>query len=301
MSRSARWVRPGTLQFISCRFIDRAWTLTSELERAHFLTLFGRAMATSDWKCLAYCLMGDRVQYAMVAGDQRLDSWTKRVHSPFAHWQNKRRSRIGPIFAGRPTTREIAAEDALKLIAFVHNSPVRASFVARAADVSLSSHRAYLGDARRPRWLHITEGLRLAGFMDRPTEFDDAVNRLVQCALPDAPPDLEPVEFQLERVTAEQVLGAVAAAFRIPLTFLRGRHLRGNESAARRVAIHVARACRVSLAEMATALGVSRQRASRVASLELTPHEQSVTNEIVRLLRTEWDTSPIATPGPSAA
>src|SRR5687768_9968865 len=148
MSRSTRHTQPGSLQFVVSRFLDRNGQMTCDLERAHYLTQFGHAMTFTDWKCLAYCLMGDQLQFAMIAGQQPLDSWTKRVHAPFAQWLNRRRMRIGPVFASRPATREIARADALQLFAFIHNSPVRAKLVSRASDVALSSHRAYVGSAR---------------------------------------------------------------------------------------------------------------------------------------------------------
>jgi hypothetical protein len=292
MARTPRSFRSETLQYVLCRFIDRSWFVTTELERAHYLTLFGRAMASTDWRCLAYSVMGDQLQFAMVAGSRPLESWAKRVHSPFAQWQNKRRARIGPIFAGRPSTQELSTENALELIAFIHNSAVRANLVTRAADVALSSHRAYLGRARRPQWLEVAEGLRLAGFADRPAEFDQAVDGLRRCGLPKSPRSLDAaVKVVATRVSSEHVLRAVSTAFRLPLHALLERRAHSNEAAARRVAVHVARACEVSLAEMAASLGFSRQRASRVASVPLPRNEQDVVNDIVHSLRAEVETN----------
>jgi hypothetical protein len=143
--------------------------------------------------------------------------------------------------------------------------------VSRAANVTLSSHGAYIGCARRPRWLSVADGLELAQLADRPHEFDAAVNRLAQA---DAPPAYEsdptlPIPGA-KRITSKQIVNAVIDAFGLPSRALHRRHARGEESDAKRVAFHVARACQTPLAEIAAELGVSRQRASLVASLEPT-------------------------------
>jgi hypothetical protein len=270
MSRSARVSRPGTLQHVISRFLDRSWHLVTNIEREHYLDLLGRAMTHTDWKCVAYCIMSHRVELAMVAGEQPLDSWAKRVNPPFAHWLNRQRGRLGPIFAHRPISREIPSNEALALIAYVHNNPVRTKLVATARDVSWSSHRAYLGTSRPPGWLHVEEGLKRSGFA-RPADFDRAVilleDRKPAYVLRNDEKDLRRAE---PRTTCAVILTLVAAAFGLPVDALQHRYVRGPQSDAKRIAIHIARTCGIPLAEMAEALRISRQRASLVASSPLT-------------------------------
>jgi hypothetical protein len=66
--------------------------------------------------------------------------------------------------------------DALYLISYHHNNPVRAKVVTSAIESTWTSHRAYLGRAERPSWLDIELGLSLAGFSaDSTAEFDEHV------------------------------------------------------------------------------------------------------------------------------
>jgi hypothetical protein len=295
MSRKPRRHRPGVLQLISARFVDRDWYLTSDSERAHYLTLFGRAMEHSDWRCIAYCLMSNQLSFAMIAGAQPLESWAKRVNSPFAQWLNRHRGRLGPIFAQRPRTIDVPPWRALDVIAFIHNDPVRSKIVAEAGAISWSSHRAYIGRVPTPNWLHVSEGLELAGFAEGPNQFDDAVRLLRERAHPflemrhgyvdeATSVDESPISRK-SGMTAEEVLHVVAEVFAIPAPTLLQQRVGGEASVAKQIAVHAARAVGIPLATMALAMRVSRQRASRVASTRLQARERELLAEVVERLR----------------
>jgi hypothetical protein len=70
--------------------------------------------------------MNSYLQLVLVAGTTSVETWAKRVNAPFARWLNRRRGRHGPIFADRPRLLELPRARALDVIAYVHNSPVRA-------------------------------------------------------------------------------------------------------------------------------------------------------------------------------
>jgi hypothetical protein len=243
-------------------------------------------MAQTDWKCIAYCLMSHRLDLAMIAGEQPLESWAKRVNPPFAHWLNRQRRRLGPIFAHRPISLEASADEALEVVAHVHNRPVRARIVTSAGDVSWSSHRAYLGRVAAPSWLHVARGLELVGFAGLPNEFDQAVKlRVDRKPTYVDRPVVKPFEVDREsRTTCDEILSLVTAAFGLQREALQHRYVRGPQSDAKRVAIHVARECGVPLATMAASLQISRQRASLVASTPLNPEHRARMREIAEAL-----------------
>jgi hypothetical protein len=84
------------------------------------------------------------------------------------------------------------------------------------------------------------------------------------------------------RVGSEEILGAVARELGVSVDELQRRQSPGPLSDARRIAIHVARACGLPLARIADSMHVTRQRASRVASTTLTPHELRALRAIVQ-------------------
>jgi len=169
--RSIRVTVPGAVYHLISRFIDHRWFLQGKEERDQYLRFLGRAVRDSDWICLAFALMSNHIHFSFVAGHDSLESWAKRVHSPFADWINMRHSRIGPVFVRGPKSYAVPPDRVASLIAYIHNNPVRASVVAHARDTTWTSHRAYLGIDGAPDWLNVSRGLELAGF-DEPNAFD---------------------------------------------------------------------------------------------------------------------------------
>ncbi len=176
MPRTCRWNLEGAVYHCIARFVDHTWFFEHPDERARYLSLLGRAMGETDWRCLSYALMSNHIHLAMVGGKMPMASWTKRTHSPFANWMNRRHDRLGPVFAERVKDYEIPPVRVGKLIAYIHNNPVRAGVVKRPIQSPWTSHGAYAGNDVAPKWLHVDEGMRIAGFSD-PSEFDDWVCR----------------------------------------------------------------------------------------------------------------------------
>src|SRR5882762_8704116 len=108
MPRRPRQNSPGRVYHLISRFVDRDWFIATESERRVYLELLGRALQTSDWRCLAFAIMSNHIHLAMVAGLQALDRWIRRVHSPFAEWLNQRYDRIGSVFVRGPNDHVVA-------------------------------------------------------------------------------------------------------------------------------------------------------------------------------------------------
>ncbi|MDX2086882.1 MAG: hypothetical protein SFX73_03480 [Kofleriaceae bacterium] len=165
MPRTARRNRPGLAYHVIWRFVDRAWYFRDDEERGQYLRLLGRALELTDWRCFAYALMSSHVHLYLCAGLAPMSSWTKRAHSYFAQWLNRRHERIGPVFADRPTDYAFLPSSEPNLLAYIHNNPVRAGVVQRARDSTWTSHRAYIGLVRPPTWLRVDEGRARTGLV----------------------------------------------------------------------------------------------------------------------------------------
>ncbi len=145
------------------RFVAKEWFVASEVERRGYLMLLGKALERSDWRCLSYAIMSSHVHLCFVAGRQPMRCWMRPLHTDFARWLNERRERIGAVFVRGPNVVELRPEGALHVLSYVHDNPVRAGVVRRAHESDWTSHRAYVGIAPRPPWLHVELGLALAG------------------------------------------------------------------------------------------------------------------------------------------
>lgn len=267
MPRTPRRSRSGTVVHLISRFVDRNWYIATETERTYYLELLQRALRESDWRCLAYAVMSNHIHLAAVVGRQTLASWARRVHSPFADWMNRTHDRIGTIFVRGPKEIETPSERVGALIAYIHNNPVRAEVVAEPNASDWTSHRAYTGHVLAPDWLHVSEGLALAriGEVDafdgwvrtRPNERD--VVRAIDLA--DEPPLRDVPGCPVD---AEDLVRVAADEIGIPVAQLCSHRRTVAETAGRRVAVHAAARVGMCGAQIAHALGLSQQTASRI-------------------------------------
>lgn len=161
--RHLRCIVPGITYHLIPRFVDRGWFFTNDEQREQYLWFLGKALLQSDWRCTSYALMSSHIHLLLVAGHSPLASWAKRAHTPFAMWMNEQHDRIGPLFVRGP--KDLATPPAAigAVIAYIHNNPVRAGVAANAAASDWTSHRAYLGRAPRPSWLHVELGYEQMG------------------------------------------------------------------------------------------------------------------------------------------
>jgi len=273
--------------------------------------MFGRALSNTDWRCIAYCLMSNHLHFAMVAGERDLQSWAKKVNAPFAQWLNKEHSRLGPVFADRPSVYTVVKDREAQVIAYIHNNPVRAGVVRRASDSMWSSHPAYVGRAPRPPWLHVDEGLQRSGFAGDPASFDNFVDDDLSATF--TPPNLvaaraairkrgafevgtptlsDPVEFPILarpfvriRPSVETLVDAVTARVGVSSSAAARKGARGATSVAKRIAIHASVELGVPISDVSASLNVSRQRGSKVARTPLSEEEHAIMSEIVGAMR----------------
>ncbi len=284
--RIARLHAPGVLHHLIWRFVDREWFFEGDIERDRYMRLLGRALEESDWRCVAFVLMSNHIHIGAVSGHEPLAQWSRRVNSPFAHWMNERRGRLGPIFADRPQSFAVRPEGEGAVIAYIHNNPVRAGVVSRAADSVWTSHPAYLG-AHRPPWLHVSEGLLRAGFANAP-DFDawvdsapsDAsslalaeIRRVVrrrgsiELATPIANDQVRLVARPFGHIRPEprRLVQIVCEVTGVEEFALCSRRRNPTLHAARVIAIRSGRSLGLTGNDLAAALGVSAQTVSRLA------------------------------------
>ncbi len=284
--RVVRQIHPHAVHHVIMRFCDRAWFLNDQVDRDAYLRRLGAALERSDWRCLAYALMSNHVHLALVAGTSSFGAFTKRIHAPFANWSNKRHDRLGPVFAHRPTVSVVRPSREARLIAYIHLNPVAEHLVERASASTWTSHRSYVNLAPVPPWLDAADGLRRcgvssAGFdawlaevdgtLEHPglTELGRAAHRRggLEIGTPIiAPPQVPLVARPNARVrpTAHDVVLIIATELGLPAEQFCSRAGTKALVRARRVSCAVAARLGLTIAEVASVLGISRQAGSRL-------------------------------------
>jgi putative transposase len=293
MPRQPRTIQAGTTYHLISRFVDRDWFINTPDERELYLRLLGRALEDSDWRLMSYAVMSNHIHLGSVAGEQPLNTWIRRVHSPFADVMNRAYDRIGPLFVRGPKAYPVEPESIPHLLAYIHNNPVRAAVYGSASDGDWTSHRAYLGTAPIPKWLHVSEGLARAGFYDS-SAFDawvndparaDTENRFTEeqrANAVNAARQSESLLRKSSRLTTAYALVAVTAdMFGITIEQLRSSKRGPQQVIGRFVAVHSAVKLGLSGRAIAQALRISQQHVSELRRESLSAETRSLCSAVV--------------------
>jgi REP element-mobilizing transposase RayT len=162
MPRHRRRTVRGTVIHLISRVTDGEYRI-DDGARVEYLRRLGRVAARIESCILAYALMSSHVHLALYCLGVPVSKLIHPVHTGFGNWLNDRDNRGIHVFRERPKTLLFDPSHAPTLIAYLHNNPVRARVVDRAADTKWTSHRAYIGAGRAPAWLRVDQGLKLSG------------------------------------------------------------------------------------------------------------------------------------------
>jgi len=289
MPRAPRHIAPGCVYHLISRFVDREWFIKREQERRDYLELLGRALTTSDWRCLAYAIMSNHIHLAMLAGAMALDEWLRRVHSPFADAMNRAYARIGPMFVRGPKALLVPSTEVGNVIAYIHNNPVRARLVDVASDSSWTSHRAYVGRAVVPRWLDIREGLARSGFGD-PAAFDAWVANPTREQF-DNRYDVDGIDDAVARkrvhapvVDAEALVALTANELGVSVAQLCSPRRSSAEIQGRQAVVVCARRVGLKGVDVARALGITQQAVSLIGKRSIETRSITLSERVLRQL-----------------
>ena len=299
MVRTVRLNEPGVVYHLISRFVDRNWFIESEQERELYLHLLGRAIVMSDWRCLSYAVMSNHIHLGVVAGEEPLAHWIRRVNSTFADALNRQRDRIGSVFVRGPKDHEIPDGSVGRLIAYLHNNPVRAGVVKKAEESTWTSHRAYLGLDTRPPWLDVARGLAYFGFdrlaLDAAAALEDTERKpsslaelrrrarargALELGTPRTADRLEvPLvarPYAHIRPAPNTVISVIAELTGVPQLVFCSRKTTSGAAQARRLVAYCAHLVGLTGSEIGAALGISHQAVSKMRSRALAAEERDL-------------------------
>jgi REP element-mobilizing transposase RayT len=180
MTRLKRIIEPSAIVHAIWRVANGVFRLDDRDVRNEYCRGLARVIPKSDWGLLAFALMSNHIHLALLAGASSFGNLAQAIHSPFVRWLNLRQGKDAKLFSDRPKTIVVSPENTLRLIAYIHNNPLRAEGGAKDRQESWTSYRYYRGIERRPNWVSVEMGLRLSGYRD------DAEDRASFCQAVDA-------------------------------------------------------------------------------------------------------------------
>jgi hypothetical protein len=169
MPRYKRICPPGSVQHIIDRFACNEFRLDYPRARAEYRDRFVRALGKTDWQALTLTLMSSHSHKGLVAGSLPPHKLMQPLKTGFARWINTMENRFGPVFGDRYRNITCDEERVAKLIAYLHNNPVRAGVVVSPELSDWTCHLEYIGERPAPPWLNVELGLSLCGFSSSPS------------------------------------------------------------------------------------------------------------------------------------
>lgn len=145
MARKSRIHYEGALYHVICRGNNREWIFADVNEKLKYLELLQNYKKKHDFKCYAYCVMGNHVHMLIEVKQVPLSKIMQGIQLVYTQYYNKKHSRIGHVFCGRYKA-ILCNKDAylLMLIRYIHQNPLRAG-IEDGMDYAWSSHKKYIG------------------------------------------------------------------------------------------------------------------------------------------------------------
>ncbi len=157
MARQLRLEYPGALYHVTARGNDHQTIFEDDTDRRHFLSLFGREILQQQWRCYAYCLMGNHYHLLLETPEPNLSRGMRRLNGSYTQRFNWRHQRVGHLLQGRFKSLLVEREGyLLELCRYVVLNPVRAGFVSDPAQWMWSSYGTTAGMSAAPPWLDVT-------------------------------------------------------------------------------------------------------------------------------------------------
>lgn len=117
-----------------------------DADRDKFMSILADTVRISDWKCYAYCLMGNHYHLLIETADGDTSKGMKRLNGTYAQYFNWKHERVGSLFQGRYKAILIDRDSYfLELSRYIVLNPVRQSWVADPEEYSWSSYRVVAG------------------------------------------------------------------------------------------------------------------------------------------------------------
>ena len=152
MPRHPRLDRPGLLQHVMVRGIERCSIFPDDKDRVSFLERFSRLLKEMNTECFAWALLDNHFHLLLKPGHRTLALFMRRLLTGYAVTFNLRHGRTGHLFQNR--YKSIVCEEEpylLELVRYIHLNPLRAGIVAGMDQLDVyrwSGHAVLMGRRR---------------------------------------------------------------------------------------------------------------------------------------------------------
>ncbi|HEX2379067.1 MAG TPA: transposase [Gaiellales bacterium] len=156
MARRHRIQTHGATYHAGTRGIRRMPVFLGDDDRQLFLAILADVVERFEWRCQAYCLMGNHYHLALRTPEANIGAGMHRLNGLYAQAFNRRHGFNGHLFEDRywSTLAETDA-DVFRITRYVVLNPIRAGMCALPHQWPWSSYRATAGLDARPAFLDL--------------------------------------------------------------------------------------------------------------------------------------------------
>ena len=154
MARPLRLEFPGAVYHVTARGNARQDIFADDADRVKFLAVLAATVSRYNWRCHAYCLMGNHYHLLLETPDPNLSLGMRMLNGVYTQFFNRRHDRVGHVFQGRYKA-VLVEKDAhlLELCRYIVLNPVAAGMVKQPEQWPWSSYRGTLAEGERPEFL----------------------------------------------------------------------------------------------------------------------------------------------------
>ncbi len=156
------------------RGIDRRNIFLDDEDKIQFIDKMIRAKKTAGFQLYGYCLMDNHV-HLLISESEEIGTSIKRITIGYVQCHNTKYGRSGHLFQNRFLSEPVEKESyLLNVLRYIHQNPVKAGMVKRAAAYPWSSYSQYIS-AYRNQSTYIDEQLIMA-YLSKKEAFEKYMN-----------------------------------------------------------------------------------------------------------------------------
>ncbi len=155
MSRPLRIQFPDAWYHVMNRGRRGGNIFTTKEDYMSFVDLLKELDDVFNVKIVAYCLMPSHYHLLFQTPDANLSRSMRHLNGVYTQRYNKRHCCDGQLFRGRYKSIVVESDSyALELLRYIHRNPLEAGLVDNLQQYQWSTHKKYLSDSKKWKWLH---------------------------------------------------------------------------------------------------------------------------------------------------
>ncbi len=144
MGRYTREEIDGGYYHVIARGNNREYIFNRDIDKGYFLKLLNESRQNMRFKLMGYVLMDNHYHLLVQTGDVKLQNIMHQINNKYSKYFNAIYERCGHVFQGRYKASVIRNElYLLKVLAYIHQNPVKAGMVKKVEDYKWSSDKFY--------------------------------------------------------------------------------------------------------------------------------------------------------------